>query len=241
MKPLSVKTSTGLIRRIFLLVGTVVSAAFSALTPANAVLPGAVPLPDGMTVFPGLVAPGTNPGILLADLVVPGNYTTTSGTNSFTLQTAVYRDTSGTLDFYYQLSNSASSATALARLSLTNFGTSMTSVGFRVDGASLTGTSFANGTIAPVSADRSTDGTVVGFNFNVPASAEIMPGQTSNVLVISTDATSYTNGNFSVIDGGAATGPAYQPVSVPEPSSVALFGIPVLLLLCRNRARARRC
>jgi PEP-CTERM motif len=134
----------------------------------------------------------------------------------------------GTLDFYDQIFNSAGSVTALFReadISFTGFGTS---VAFRLDGGSLPGgPGFVNGTpgIIPVTADRDSSGSTVGFNFvPTPPGTKIPPGTTSSVLVISTDATRFTAGNAAVIDGGSQTVASFQPASVPEPATFVLLG-----------------
>lgn len=197
------------------------------ITPSNPVTAGgaAVPVPNTTAAQ----------GTLLASLLSPYSFSTTAGTTSGTLLAAVYRNPSGTLDFLYQVMNSAGSATALARESDTSFLGFATQVAFRTDGASLPGgAGFVNGTagIVPVTADRDASGTTVGFNFvPAPPGTKIPPGTTSAVLVISTDATAYTNGNASVIDGGTQTVAAFQPLAattVPEPATYALFGAGLL-------------
>lgn len=186
---------------------------------------GTVSTTPGSTVIPGLVPPGTLPGTLLATLVVPFSYGTTAGTTSGFFTTAVFRESGGTLDFYYQIANNANSATSIARETDVNFGSFTTSTGFRLDGSFLSGGVFTNGTVAPGTADRSSTGAVVGFSF--PISGEISPGATSLVLEISTNATMFTAGNASIIDGGSQTVAAFQPTGsvsqVPEPSSLLLL------------------
>jgi hypothetical protein len=172
-----------------------------------------------------VVLPGTSPGTLLASLLAPYSFTTTAGTTSGTLVSAVFREAGGTLDFYYQIANSANSATEIARMTATSFGAFLTNTGFRLDGAILAGGVFVNGSVMPITADRNFTGTVVGFSFVPPAMNAILPGQTSFVLVISTNATSFSAGNAAVIDGGTQTVAAFQPSApVPEPTTMLLFG-----------------
>jgi hypothetical protein len=91
---------------------------------------------------------------------------------------------------------------------------------------SLPGGVFVNGLVFPSSADRSFNASVVGFNFIPPFAINVFPGGSSGVLVISTNATNFSAGNFSLISGGVATVAAFQPTSgatVPEPASLLLL------------------
>jgi len=196
-----------------------------------AFLLGTTPDAPGTTVLHGVVPPGTPAGTLLASLVSPYAFTTTAGTTSGSLTTAVYREPAGTLDFYYQIQNAAGSATAIDRETSVNFGSFGTSVGYRTDGSSLPGGEFVNGnSAAPFSADRNVTGSVVGFTFSPPETAKIQPGTTSVTLVISTDSTAFTAGNATIIDGGAQTLAAFQPAAVPEPASLGLLAAGALFL-----------
>jgi hypothetical protein len=80
----------------------------------------------------------------------------------------------------------------------------------------------AAGNVIPTNADRSANGAVVAFNFNIP---NILPGQTSALLIINTNAPSFTAGTMTVQDGFALTLNGFAP-SVPDGgNAVALLGI----------------
>ena len=207
-----------------------------AMAPHSQAAPllGTILTPPSGTVFAGLVPIATPTGTLLASLVSGYSFFTTAGTTSGTLTSAVYRESSGTLDFYYQVMNNANSATAIARETDTNFAGFTTWTGYRLDGSGP----FVPGTVTPVTADRNSAGSVIGFSFNPPDSAKILSGTTSNVLVISTDATAFTAGNASVIDGGTQTVAAFQPTTtIPEPATMLLFGGGLLALSSVRRFR----
>src|SRR5215469_5087123 len=164
----------------------IVAAAFSS--QARGALPGTVTLGPSQNGVPGHVTSGTSAGTLLTDVVAPFSFTTTAGTTSGTIVTAVYQESGGSLDFYYQVNSNTSSATGLARETDTSFTGWTTALGYRTDGASLPGGLFSNGTQIPIGGDRDAAGSTVGFNFNPPVSSEIGPGQASDVLIISTNA-----------------------------------------------------
>jgi hypothetical protein len=232
---ISARTSAFVISVVVGLLGP--SIAMASTISACAVLTGG-PTP-GNTVFP-IDCTGETSGTLLADQVVPFSYSTTAGTNTGKIESAVYND-GGMLDFYYQIINNQSSATALARMSATEFRGFTTNAAFITDGSVLTGTSFVNGTVPPLTADSNADGSVIGFSFFPPISNEIPPGSSSQVLIISTDATRFTSGNVSIIDGGTATVSAFQPgASVPETGYVGLVvGSILMVALIFRRATTR--
>jgi len=198
---------------------------------ADPFLLGTVPVAPGGTVMPGVVPPGTLPGTLLASIIQP-----LSGAFSGTLTTAVFREAGGTLDFYYQISISAGSF--FDGLTTTNFTGSATQVGFRTDGASLLGGLFVNGTILPTLADRNAAGNLVGFSFGA---APIAPAFTSGVLVISTDATTFTTGSITLTGaGGTFTGSGFAPAApVPEPATVLLLGAGLAGVAAKLRKRRK--
>jgi hypothetical protein len=233
---------TSTLGRRCLVVSLLAIVALSSIASATP-LAGTVLANPGDTVFPGLVAPGTAAGMLLASMVMPYSFSTTAGLTSGTLVSAVFKNSSGTLDFYYQVNNcfqagiaascpgAAASATAIARETDTSFSGFMTFLGFRVDGSALAGSLFVDGSVAPVTGDRNgAPGAVIGFSFNPPDGAKVLPGLSSNVLVISTNAVNFTKGNADVIDGGTQTVLGFQPISVPEPASFALLGLGLLAI-----------
>jgi len=212
------------------------------VSTASATLIGTIATNPGDTVPVPLVPPQA-PGTLLASTSVP--FVDTLGTDSGTLVSAVYRETGGTLDFYYQVSNSLTAPNCggagqpacdpISRMTDTSFTGFATSLGFRTDGGTFG--PFVGGTVAPILGDRSAAGNVVGFDFSPPVAAKIQPGESSDVLVISTDATNFTTGNASVINGGTMTVASFEPAAVPEPGSMLLLSTGMLGMFGMRRFR----
>lgn len=85
---------------------------------------------------------------------------------------------------------------------------------------------FGSSTNAAVSADLTSDGTVVAFSFGSPDG--LMAGDTSYILEVNTNLTNYAAGTISLQDGGAGTFNGFVPTATPEPSSLALLGTTLL-------------
>ena len=236
--------ASGRVSTVFLALMVVIF--FVSSSQAAFIVPSAVVTPGGPAVAVPLTAAA--PGSLLASLVAPFAFSTTAGTTSGTIVSAVFRNPSGTLDFYYEVVNNGTSVTALSREPDTSFDGFATSLAFRLDGASLGGPFMASSPgIIPVTGDRDSSGTVVGFNFTpAPPGTKIPPGTTSAVLVISTDATNFRAGDAEIIDGGAATVASFEPTSivspppVPEPASFALVGLGLLAVAGIRRSLKTR-
>jgi len=185
---------------------------------------------DSSNVIPD--CSGDTPGTLLNSLVAPFMYTGPAGTNTGFIDSAVYND-GGTLDFYYQLINSATSATPLSTLAAFNFASGgviyNTNDATMADVTSLGTTIFTDGSFFPSLVGNDALGEVTDFSFGTPfPTNDITPGSESVVMIISTNATAYTTGAASVIDGGTFTVASFEPTApttTPEPASFALLGL----------------
>ena len=220
----------------------------------STILNGCLVTPGSTVIMAGCDATTAPFGTLLATLSAP--YTSTLGTSSGTLVSAVYKEAGGTLDFYYQVFENTTAGNAsgaggcghgggqpacdpISRVTDTDFSTWITNLAFRTDGG-LTGF-FVNGTVPPITGDRnSPGGDVIGFSFTPPDSSKIQPGTTSNILIISTNATNFTAGNASVADGGASTVASFKPTSRPtvskafNPTSFAAGGTSTITITLTN-------
>jgi hypothetical protein len=187
--------------------------------PASAGLLSSCPLIPGGSCLPPDDA-GDPPGTMVALKFAPFNFTTSAGLTHGVLKEEVFKELSGTFDFYYIVFNLPDSATSLTRESDLNFAGWATSVAFRSDGSQVSG--FVDGNVPPSSADRDAPGSTVGFNFG-----PILPNQRSRVVVISTDALGFTTGQSTIDSSGPVA--TFQPAT-PEPASFLLLGCGLLLM-----------
>ncbi len=141
---------------------------------------------------------------------------------STVLQEDIAHNPLGGLTFVYQVLNSAASANELHRFTVTNFSSSNTDAGY-------TGTTG----VVPLEVDRDT-ADVFGAGFlRFGGSAPILPGQSSDTLVVRTDATVWQTTTASIIDGSTATVGSFAPsnaIGVPEPGSMTLLAGAVSLM-----------
>jgi hypothetical protein len=204
------------LRRFFIV------ALLTALTFVGAQSAQATPLLPGSTVVPDSIAFTGGESILAS---VSRTFTSSIGDYSGTLVAAVIRESAnplGGLTFIYQVFNNATSKVGIRAETNSFFGGFLTNVHWALNGSALAG--FADGLRIPLTATRSGNGDVVGFNFGPPETNFVNPGESSRVLVIRTDAPDYIPGFSSVIDGGVATVDTFQPAQAPEPASLLLFG-----------------
>lgn len=213
--------------RVKLLVGLGLAASTLAIAaPANAVF-----LTNGTTGIaptPGLPA---GQGTLLASQSMTG----TALTFQATFNQAVYLNTAGTLDFYYQvirLGPGEASNDEIRSFTVANFG------GYTVDayamGGDPDGAGFFLAANNPFLDDgvtasgptttfgRSLSGGVLTAEFGLNGLSRT---ENSATYIYRTNATAYNNlGTFGVIDGSTFPGRTFQPTApVPEPASWALM------------------
>jgi uncharacterized protein (TIGR03382 family) len=195
----------------------------------------AAPLPPSTVIF---ADPQPDPvgGLVIAGGVpVPFVAATFSGLLTSTVISGDLSNPFGGLTFTYQISNDPGSPGEIDRLTLNGF------FGFLADGSFQTP---AVG-LPPTLNDRDAVGDVIGFTFlGAPLGAgTLMPGMTSAVLVVQTDAPYYVLSTAAIIDGSVTTAPIFAPsLIVPEPATISLaaLGLGALALVARRRARRHR-
>lgn len=201
-------------------------AAFIPNSWATIVPPGTTSVPIATQDLPA--------GSFLAMLASPVLAPTFSGI----ARSAVFQDTAtGFLSFLYQFTNDSLSPESIGRITGSAFN------GFTTDvfqSATAGFGFFETGTRAANTADRGMSGDVVGFNFGV--GDRVQPGESSFVLQVRTNTTSYTTGFMGIIDGSAATAVAFAPTApIPEPQTYAMMlaGLGLMGFMIRRRRADR--
>ncbi len=173
--------------------------------------------------------------------------TTGATTYSGFLRSAVYRNTLGTLDFYYQV--------AITAIDFGDEVYNLTSAGFfgysveaLVDGTDFDGAGFFTAANNPntqgpagstTTASRNGSGSVLRADFGANGLEGV--GQTSATYIFRTNATGYDlGGTFTTQDGSVAQRANFQPTSlVPEPATwgMMLLGFGMVAGAVRYRRR----
>lgn len=219
----------------YLYSGLVLASALIASAPAHAVqlTPGS----SGLLFSP---FDTTTQGTQIAFTSVAG----TALTFSATVRSAVYRNTAGKLDFYYQVARTG--AGTIADQMVDAF-TASDFQRFTVDGflsaADIDGagafTAANNPPSSTTTTGRSTTGQVLQTQFN---NNGLMDSEISATYIFRTNATAFETGTFGVIDGSSFSGLAFQPTgAVPEPASwgMMILGLGAIGGAGRYRRRNR--
>ena len=216
-------------KRLFLSLAATV-AAISAV-PAQAAGTIIAPGTSGLT-FTSFAADAATQGTVLATTSVSGTALTFSGI----LRSAVYLNTLGTIDFYYQVIRTGpGSATANNNQAIDAF-TAADFSGWTVEGyVSATdpdGAGFFTAVNNPPSSTTTTGRSASGISLQTDFGANGLDGtENSATYIFRTNARNYTAGTFGVIDGSSYSGFAFAPAvgTVPEPATWGLmlagFGI----------------
>jgi hypothetical protein len=206
------------------------------------VLP-ATPAFAGLTsLTPGATVPTTG-GTVATDLDLPSysvvystSYSVTNGPVSATIQADIVK-VGTAYDFLFQVTNT-STATSIDGLTVQNYTNFTTSVDYLTNGSAVTNGNFVDGTVGSSNANRTSDGSAVGFNFDVagPPITALPVGATSRVLVVATNApgadflgtavaSATTSGN-----GSAAASFVIEPGlnAIPEPGSLVLGSLALI-------------
>ncbi|HEY6988633.1 MAG TPA: hypothetical protein VH369_09630 [Bryobacteraceae bacterium] len=182
----------------------------TSLATASVLTPGSSGAPD----------PFSNAGWTL--LATTGSQALSTGTFTANATASVYSDSantfcSGCLDFVYMVTRTGGND-PIERITAANF------AGYMVDAGVVT----SSPGFAPDSVNRSADGGVIGFNY---LTTNLTGTDSTQLLVIQTNATNYMAGMLSVQDGQTANGVGFQPAAAtPEPVSMTLLGGGLALL-----------
>jgi hypothetical protein len=191
----------------------------------------ATPLTPGQTALP--TPPPTLPysptsvsNTITEQFTTPGSGGVGQVTGTVTEQVVVDKNNPGGLDFVYQFTvtstNPANSGDGVSNLIGQSFATPVTVDASQVD------TSGIGSQVASDYVHRSSGlGSTVTFNFGALGGTTVGVGQTSDLLIVRTNATLYTTGttDIGLTDGGTVNVHGFHPlVATPEPASLALFG-----------------
>jgi hypothetical protein len=198
---------------------------FTAVLANATILP-----PNGSSPVPPSTFGTPVTGPFLADTGLQ-QYTATNSLGQSTItgdyRATVYSDPNndfcaGCLDFFVAVTSNTASIDDIERITLASF------TGFQTDVGYSTGPGSIPAGVIPTTVDRSSNGSVLGFNFTVPNG--VAPGQETVVLEIETNATHFMKGTLQIIDSSVASVTAFDPCPVPEAGSLGMTLLGGLLL-----------
>ena len=221
----------------------IASALFAVPASAATLVDGGTAVFDATTV---------NTGTLLAEQSFSGQ----AFTFAATFRSAVYRNTSGTLDFVYQVTHNGAGSlgsnnhvSGFTVAAFDGYTVNALRDGSDHDGAGvfLAAANNIQGTGFTSLASRGADGTVLTVNFRGLPNAngsvnDLVQGETSTSYIFRTNARNFQVGTFGVIDGSTLSGLTYAPTgAVPEPATWAMMvgGFGLLGAAARRSRRAR--
>lgn len=212
------------------------ASALFAAAPATAVVLNPGDTDKLFTPFSTVV--GTQ-GSLLASLAAPG---VPALTFNATMRTAVYRNTLGTLDFYYQVARNGPgtvSDTEIRGFTASDFGNF--SVEAFVSATDPDGAGFftavnngTSGSTTEVGRSSGPGGVLITDFFGFDTTGNGLVGtENSATYIFRTNATTFGTGTFGISNGSAQGGTAFQPIGIaaviPEPGTwfmmIAGFGL----------------
>jgi hypothetical protein len=201
---------------------------------ADLLAPGTSGPPDGY----GLTAPILTLLASTAGSLVSGTFTATYVENVYSDAFNIFAP--GDLDFIIQVKDTGAVGPFsgdIEHITNATYAGFSTDVGYEI--TNLPG--FAPGTAIPLTVDRSNGGDTISWDFVEPGGFDTLtPGDTSALLVVETNATTYYPGLLSAIDGGAATVDGFAAAPVPEPGAFTLLAATSWLLGARRPRRAGR-
>lgn len=178
-------------------------------------------LSPGSTLIPAPVEAEPTAGATLASVTLPFAGLGYTGTLTSSVISGDTSNPFGGLTFTYLLSNNATSFNAINRMTINGF------TGFLTDASASTAPAAGE---VPSYLDRDPTGGTLGVAFALPplGPATLFPGDSSRLLVVQTNATSFVPSAAFVIDGSTTTVGTLAPV--PEPSGIWLLGLGALLI-----------
>lgn len=174
--------------------------------------------PGDFNVAPDVFGPVVG-GTIVASISPP----VTVSASSFTARYSVFVQADpnnvlcpNCLDFIYRFFNDGPDLNG--RYSMGSFS------GFKTDVGFITGSGEVPNTVDRTAAP----GSVIGFNYL--GSNQVDPGDSTDGLIIETNATHFAPGLLSLQDMSAVSAASFEPATaIPEPSSLALFGGAVMV------------